>query len=341
MMDKFQILGESYDVVKSWVEKNGLPKYLASQLFDWIYVKKVRDFDEMTNISSKNRLFLQENASVYNSLPVARSVSTDGTVKYLFKTYSNGYVEAVYIPDGKRATLCLSTQAGCKMNCAFCMTGRTGFHSDLASYDILNQIFSIDESEKLTNIVFMGMGEPMDNLDNVLKSLSVITGEKGMAWSPKRVTVSSVGVTGGIKRFLESSKCHLAISLHSADMEQREQWMPAQKAWDVKTLIKELRDYDFSGQRRLSFEYIVFTGLNDSVMHANKVIRLLKGLECRVNLIRFHSIPGDEFPKTTEKSIMDFEKMLLEGGLRVTIRKSRGEDIQAACGLLSSDMNKA
>jgi len=336
MMEKVQLLGMKPEELRQWVTGQGLPSYTAGQLQDWIYQKKVRRFEAMTNLSKTTRNLLSERADIYEVLPVHTRKSVDGTIKYLFPTIQGLFIEAVYIPESDRATLCVSSQVGCKMNCTFCMTGRMGFKSDLAVHEILNQILSIPETDTLTNIVFMGMGEPMDNLDEVLKACDRLTATDGFAWSPRRITVSTIGVLPGLKRFLAESHCHLAVSLHTALPDQRLEWMPSQKAWPEKEIIQLLRTYDFSGQRRLSFEYIVFKGLNESKIHADELVRLLKGLECRVNLIRFHTIPNTPFASPDEKILQDFADYLTRKGLRTTIRKSRGEDIQAACGLLST-----
>lgn len=339
-MEKFQLLGKKPDDIKRWVIDQGLPSYTAGQLLDWIYIKRVHGFDEMTNLSKTTRTILNERAELYYSKPVHISESSDGTRKYLFQTSTGVFIEAVYIPETDRTTLCISSQVGCKMGCEFCMTGRMGFNSNLKSYEILNQILSIPESNKLTNIVFMGMGEPMDNIDEVLEALERLTASDGFAWSPKRVTVSTIGHIPGMQRFLKESKCNLAVSLHTAIPSQRLSWMPSQKAWPEDNIIRLLKTYDFSGQRRLSFEYIVFKGLNDSYLHADKLYSLLKGLECRVNLIRFHSIPATQFKSPEERIMQDFADYLNKKGLKTTIRKSRGVDIQAACGLLSTSIAK-
>jgi 23S rRNA (adenine2503-C2)-methyltransferase len=333
----YQLLGKNLAEIRQWVFEQGMPSFTANQLLDWVYSKRVHCFDEMTNLSKATRTLLNEKAELYYSAPVHVSESTDGTKKYLFKTIGGAFIESVYIPEIDRDTLCISSQVGCKMGCEFCMTGRMGFNSNLKSFEILNQILSVPESEKLTNIVFMGMGEPMDNIDEVMRALERITAADGFAWSPKRVTVSTIGHIPGILRFLKESKCHLAVSLHTAIPSQRLLWMPSQKAWPVENLINTLRSYDFGGQRRLSFEYIVFDGLNDSRMHADKLCDLLKGLECRVNLIRFHSIPNSPFKSPDEKKLHDFADYLNKRGLKTTVRKSRGEDIKAACGLLSTN----
>lgn len=336
----YQLLGKNRIQLREWVVSLGLPAFTADQLTDWIYKKKVHSLDDMTNLSKKTKAVIKENAELYYSAPVHVSESVDGTKKYLFKTSTGSFVESVYIPDDERATLCISSQVGCKMGCTFCMTGRMGFVSNLTSYEILNQILAVPESELLTNIVYMGMGEPMDNIDQVLISLDRLTADDGFAWSPKRITVSTIGHIPSLKRFLVESKCHLAVSLHTAIADQRVEWMPAQKAWPAEEIIKLLKTVDFSGQRRLSFEYIVFKGLNDTKVHADKLLQLLRGLECRVNLIRFHAIPNTAFVTTDEKRLIELSDYLNRKGLKTTIRKSRGEDIKAACGLLSTTVSK-
>ena len=262
--------------------------------------------------------------------------SKDGTVKYLFPVSSGKFVETVYIPDRDRATLCVSCQVGCKMNCLFCQTGKQGFEGQLTAADILNQIYSLPERDSLTNIVFMGQGEPMDNLDNVLKATEILTAEWGYAWSPRRITVSSVGIKEKLRRFLDESECHVAISLHSPLHEQRQSLMPAEKAMPIADVVALLKQYDFSHQRRLSFEYIVFDGINDSTTHAKEIIRLLDGLYCRVNLIRFHCIPDVPLRTTDDRKMEAMRDYLTHHGIFTTIRASRGQDIFAACGLLYS-----
>jgi len=268
--------------------------------------------------------------------PIDAQHSKDGTIKYLFPTHDGKFVETVYIPENDRATLCVSCQVGCKMNCLFCQTGKQGFEGSLTTTDILNQVYSLPEVDKLTNIVFMGQGEPMDNLDNILRTTEILTADYGWAWSPKRITVSSVGVKNKLKRFLEESDCHVAISLHSPIAEQRAALMPAQKGMSISEIVSLLRNYDFSHQRRLSFEYIVFGGINDSTTHAREIVKLLNGLDCRVNLIRFHQIPGVPLHGADEKRMEELRDYLTAHGVFTTIRASRGQDIFAACGLLST-----
>ena len=313
----------------------GLQKFAGKQLAEWLYVRRVSSFDEMTNISLKGREALQAHYSIGRHAPVREAVSTDGTRKYLFEIQAPTananarFVETVYIPEEDRATLCVSSQVGCKMGCRFCMTGTLGFHGHLSAADILNQIFYFDD---LTNLVFMGEGEPMDNLDNVLRSLEIMTAPYGCAWSPKRITVSTVGIPA-MKRFLDESECHMAVSMHNPFAVERAQIMPAEKMMPITEVVKLLKQHDWSHQRRVSFEYICWPG-NTTMRHAKEMLRLLKGLNCRVNLIRFHEGVDRDFPASDEQQMVFFRDYLTEHGLTTTIRRSRGEDILAACGML-------
>ena len=291
----------------------------------------------MTNLSTKNRALLSESFEIGASAPVDSMHSVDGTIKYLYQTVDHQYIESVYIPDGDRATLCVSSQIGCKMGCKFCMTGRQGFHGHLSVSDILNQIYSLPEAERLTNVVYMGQGEPFDNLENVLRSTEILTADFGWGWSPKRITVSTVGIRKeGLERFLKESQCHLAISMHNPIPEQRAQLMPAERLISIREVVEVLRSYDWSHQRRLSFEYIVFGDWNDSLDYGKEIVNLLRGLECRVNLIRFHQIPDSDLRNTEPQQMIRLRDYLTQHGVFTTIRASRGEDIYAACGLLST-----
>ena len=296
----------------------------------------------MTNLSKQGRERLKEEYEVGSMAPVDCQRSQDGTIKYMFPVRCSGmadkprYVETVFIPDDDRATLCVSCQVGCKMNCLFCQTGKQGFEGSLTAADILNQIYALPERDRLTNIVFMGQGEPMDNLDAVLKATEVLTADWGWAWSPKRITVSSVGIRGKLKRFLDESQCHVAISLHSPLHEQRAELMPAERGMSISEVVELLRGYDFAHQRRLSFEYIVFGGVNDSLRHAKAIVELLRGLDCRINLIRFHQIPNVPLHGADEDTMLRLRDFLTAHGIFTTIRASRGQDIYAACGLLST-----
>ena len=335
-MPKYPLLGMTLTELQSVTKDLGMPAFAAKQIASWLYDKKVTSIDEMTNLSLKHRELLKGEYDLGISAPVDEMRSVDGTVKYLYQVSDNHFVEAVYIPDEDRATLCVSSQVGCKMNCKFCMTGKQGFTASLTANQILNQIAALPERDKLTNVVMMGMGEPLDNLDEVLKALHILTASYGYGWSPKRITLSSVGLRKGLQRFIEESECHLAISLHSPFPSQRSELMPAERAFSIKEMVDLLKNYDFSKQRRLSFEYIVFKGVNDSLIYAKELLKLLRGLDCRVNLIRFHAIPGVDLEGAGMETMTSFRDYLTSHGLFTTIRASRGEDIFAACGMLST-----
>lgn len=332
------LLGKTLAELQEAALSVGLQKFAGKQLAEWLYVRRVTSFDEMTNISLKGREALKANYTIGRRAPVKEAVSVDGTRKYLFQI-GEQFIESVYIPEEDRATLCVSTQAGCKMGCKFCMTGTLGFHGNLSAAEILNQIFYFDD---LSNLVFMGEGEPMDNLDNVLRALEIMTAPYGPAWSPKRITVSTVGIPA-MKRFLDESECHVAVSMHNPFAVERAQIMPAEKLFSITEVVNLLKQYDFSHQRRISFEYICWAGQNDTMRHAKELLRLLKGLPCRINLIRFHAGVEDiknerRFPASDEKQMEFLRDYLTEHGLTTTIRRSRGEDILAACGMLVNSL---
>ncbi len=352
---KIKLLGKNLEELKRLVAAEGLPGFTAKQIARWLYVKKVRTIDEMTDLSKNARALLSEKYEVGLTVYGGLQVSTDGTKKYLFPVKCShrrglnlscsgtipeeeleaGAVEAVMIPDDDRATLCVSSQSGCRMGCKFCMTGRQGFHGHLSAADIISQFIAVDESDRLTNAVFMGMGEPLDNYDNVMRAIEILTADWGFAWSPKRITVSTIGVLPNLKRFLDESRCHLAVSLHDPFGPERLSIMPVQGAWPLQEVINLIKQYDFTGQRRVSFEYTMFAGLNDTKQHADALIRMLRGLECRMNLIRFHKIP--DFPYETSSGVIieNFKQRLNNSGVTTTVRASRGEDILAACGMLA------
>ncbi len=334
-MQKQALIGKTWQELKAIVSELSLPAFTAKQIAEWLYKKHVSDIDEMTNISLKNRETIAEKYCVGKNAPVEVMESVDGTKKYLFQA-EKGFVETVYIPEEDRHTLCVSSQIGCKMNCLFCMTGKQGFAGNLTAADILNQIMAVPEAGKLTNIVMMGMGEPFDNTLEVLRVLEILTADYGYAWSPKRVTVSTIGLIPGMKVFLDKSNCHLAVSLHNPFPNERLELMPVEKAYPITDVVDLLKKYDFSHQRRISFEYIMFKGYNDTMRHARELVRLLSGLECRVNLIRFHEIPDVDLQSSDTDKIIQFRDYLSDNKITTTIRKSRGEDIFAACGMLST-----
>ena len=317
-----------------------MPRFAAKQIARWLYDKHATTIEAMSDLSARHRALLAETYEVGLTAPEKVSISADGTKKYLYRTSQNHFIESAYIPDGDRATLCISSQAGCRMGCRFCATGRQGLQHSLSTNEILNQIGSLPERERLTNVVFMGMGEPLDNLDSLLPTLEILTSAWGFGWSPTRITVSTAGVASRLERFLDATQVHLAVSLHNPFPHERAEIMPVEKAWPIREVVEILRRYDFTHQRRVSFEYIVMSGLNDSPRHIREICRLLDGIKCRINLIRFHKIPGSPYFSPDDRAMIAFRDALTAKGIHTTIRTSRGEDIQAACGLLSTAQNE-
>jgi len=330
------LLGKDLDDLTQVALTLGFPRYTGKQLAEWLYKKQAKQIEEMTNLSKAARERLSAQYEVGGFAPIKVQQSVDGTKKYLFPTPAGFLIESVVIPDDERTTLCVSSQAGCRMGCRFCMTARQGLQAHLTAGEIIGQLQNIEEHSRLTNAVYMGMGEPMDNLHEVFKSLRILTAAWGWGWSPRRITVSTIGLLPQLKRFLDESACHLAISLHHPIDSERQVLVPMQKAHPLADILSLIRQYDFSGQRRVSFEYIMFKGVNDTPACAAVLSRLLKGLECRVNLIRFHIIPDSPLLPSSPESITLFQKRLAEAGIVTTVRASRGEDILAACGLLST-----
>lgn len=340
-MMKERLFGKTLAELSAVTSAAGLPIYAAKQIAGWLYKKGVQSVEQMTDLSLKARTTLSESYDVGISSPSSEAAGSDGTKKYLFGVLENRFIETAFIPDRDRATVCLSVQSGCRMGCHFCMTGKQGFQGNLSAGDILNQFRSIPEHPRLTNIVYMGMGEPLDNLGEVLKSLDIITSEWGYGWSPTRITVSTVGIVAKMQQFLDSTKCNLAVSLHSPYDEERQVLMPVQNAHPVKEVLDIIRSFDFGRQRRVSFEYIVFKGMNDTPRHVKELAKILNGIRCRINLIRFHAIPGSEYVSPGTAEMEAFRDSLNTKGITATIRASRGQDINAACGLLSTlEQNK-
>lgn len=340
MTKKPQLYGSTLEGLRTLCEQLDLPRFAHKQIAKWLYTRRVTEIEAMTDLSKMARERLMEHCELGLSQPLKVSTSTDGTKKYLFATSEGEYIESALIPDGERVTLCVSSQAGCRMGCKFCATGRMGLRHSLSSTEIINQIISIPECDKLTNLVFMGMGEPLDNIDNVMATLSILTSEWGMAWSPTRITVSTSGVAKTLPRLLDESKVHLAVSLHNPFPEERREIMPIENAYPIWEVCDILRRYDFTHQRRVSFEYIVLEGMNCSPRHIKELSRLLDGIKCRINLIRFHKIPDSPFFSPPLEKIIEFRDTLTKRGIQTTLRASRGEDIEAACGLLSTAEKK-
>ena len=345
---RIPLLGLTLDGLKNVASEVGMPAFAARQMAQWLYHRHVTDIDAMTDLSKQHRAVLAQRYEVGRRAPLLTQRSTDGTEKYLFPVATQQpaegigrRVETVYIPDGERATVCVSSQVGCRMNCLFCQTGKQGFDGNLTAGDIINQIASLPGRDRLTNIVFMGQGEPADNIESVLTATDILTASWGYAWSPRRITLSTVGVKGKTERLLRDTQCHIAVSLHSALPEERHRLVPAEGAMPIAETVAMLRQYDWSHQRRLSFEYTVFGGVNDTRAHGRALLRLLEGLDCRINLIRYHRIPNVELPDTDEQRMLQLRDYLTTHGLFATIRASRGQDIDAACGMLNTKQSDA
>ena len=341
-MPRYEYLyGQTLSQLEALCNRLEMPRFAAKQIARWLYDKHATTIEAMSDLSVRHRALLAETYEVGFTSPEKVSISADGTKKYLYRTSQNHFIESAYIPDGDRATLCISSQAGCRMGCRFCATGRQGLQHSLSTNEILNQIGSLPERERLTNVVFMGMGEPLDNLDSLLPTLEILTSAWGFGWSPTRITVSTAGVASRLERFLDATQVHLAVSLHNPFPHERAEIMPVEKAWPIREVVESLLRYDFTHQRRVSFEYIVMSGLNDSPRHIRELCRLLDGIKCRINLIRFHKIPGSPYFSPDDRAMIAFRDALTAKGIHTTIRTSRGEDIQAACGLLSTAQNEA
>ncbi|MFI3328140.1 MAG: 23S rRNA (adenine(2503)-C(2))-methyltransferase RlmN [Rikenellaceae bacterium] len=336
-LEQKALFGLTLNELEAVCAEQKLPKFVAKQIADWLYGKRVTEIEQMSNLSKVARATLAQSYTVGRTPHSKVSEAKDGTKKYLFMTAQGAAIESVFIPDGERGTLCVSSQAGCRMGCTFCATARQGLQHSLSSGEIVNQIASLPEFDRLTNIVFMGMGEPLDNVDNLLAALEIITAKWGWAWSPHRITVSTAGVTSQIRRLLEESGVDIAVSLHNPYADERAEIMPIEKAFPIKEFIAVLREYDFSGQRRVSFEYILMSGKNGSPHHVRELGRLLNGLKCRINIIKFHKIPDSPYFSPEEEKILRFRDALTAKGIHTTVRRSRGEDIEAACGLLSTN----
>jgi len=331
-----KLFGKTLEELTEISKSLGLPAFTGKQLSEWIYQKEISGFEEMTNLSKKARSLLASSYELGLQDPIDVQESVDGTKKYLFPATVGKFIETAYIPDRDRATVCVSSQVGCKMGCLFCMTGKQGFQGNLTAGEILNQFRNIPEWKNLTNIVYMGMGEPLDNLPEVLKSLEILTSSWGFALSPRRITVSTIGITPAMLEFLDKSEAHLAVSLHSPFDDERRKLMPVQQVYPLKEVLKEIRSWDFGRQRRVSFEYILFKGFNDTPAHVNELSKILYGIRCRINLIRFHPIPDTPLESPDENTINQFRDRLNAKGIITTVRASRGQDIWAACGLLST-----
>ncbi len=334
-MDRPPLFGKTLDELRELAESWGLKPFVGNQIAQGLYKRRVASFEGLTDVAKtvRERLDAEFSLGLQNHSKVDASI--DGTRKYLFPA-AGRFVEAAYIPDDDRKTLCLSTQVGCKMGCLFCMTGKQGFQAQLTPGEIVNQIRSLPEGPELTNVVYMGMGEPLDNLENTLKSLDILTADWGLGFSPNKVTVSSVGLLPALETFFTRSKARFALSLHNPFEDERRKILPVQNVHALSDVLAFMRAAQKTDGRRLSIEYIAFDGVNDTPRHVKELVRILHGLKIRVNLIRFHPIPDTPLLGSTEQNLERMRDALAEKGIPATVRRSRGQDIYAACGLLST-----
>ncbi|MDR0972020.1 MAG: 23S rRNA (adenine(2503)-C(2))-methyltransferase RlmN [Bacteroidales bacterium] len=333
---KEPLLGKTLKELEDICLENKMPKFNAKQIASWLYKSDVNEICQMTNLSLKTREVLSERYSIGKIPHIKEMESKDATVKYLYKYDETTFVETVIIPDKARQTLCISSQGGCKMNCLFCATGKQGFQRNLTSGEIINFVASLPEKEDLSNIVFMGMGEPLDNFNEVVKAIEILTSQWGYAISPRRITLSTCGILPKLIDFIEKTECHIAISMHNPFHEERLRIMPIEKTYPIEEICNMLRNYNWYAQRRLTFEYILFERENDTYFHAKEISRLLRGLNARVNLIPYNPTPNSPFKGASQERMLQFQEELEKFHLITTIRKSKGEDILAACGLLST-----
>lgn len=333
---KTNLFGMSLESLRSFIQRVDMPRFRADQIADWLYRHHADSLDQMTNISRADRARIGEVAEIRLRPPVECRVSADGTRKYAFATDGGDVVESALIPEGDRMTLCISSQVGCRVGCVFCATGAMRLRGNLSSGEILNQYRTIPERERITNIVYMGMGEPLDNLNAVAESVLCLTRPYGYGLSNRRVTLSTVGKPAPLTRFLERCDIRLAVSLHTPFQEQRRELMPGTRGYDLSELITMLRERARGDTRRVSFEYVMLRDINDSLSHADETVRLLSGMQTRVNLIPFHPWSGNDMRPSSPAQIERFRVRLERNGLTATVRATRGLDIEAACGLLAT-----
>jgi len=339
MPHPFCVMDATSDELRAFLAGLGESGYRARQLLGWLYARGARRFAEMTDLPRALRERLEAEAAI-DWFPVARhQVAADGTEKFLFVLEDGVQVEGVLIPDGGRLTACISTQAGCPLDCAFCLTGILGFQRNLRAWEIVGQVLAaratLGSGERITHIVYMGMGEPLANYAATVKSLRILTDPRAFGFSPRRITVSTVGLVGGIERLAkEDLKVNLAISLHATSNEIRDRIMPVNKGFAIEELLEACRRFPVAFRQRITFEYVLLEGVNDAPEDARRLVRLLKGIRAKINLIPFNDWEGSGFQRPALHRIVGFQDLLLEHGIRATVRWSKGEDIGAACGQL-------
>ncbi len=336
-----RITGLPFHLLSRWVTgRMGMKPYRAAQIFSWVHQKRVTGFDEMTSISSEARKRLDENAVITLLRERETLAADDGTVKHSYSLDDDETVEAVLIPDGRRLTACLSTQVGCRCGCVFCRTGMGGFRRNLAADEIVAQLYALQRSSerRISNVVFMGMGEPMDNFSNLKNALSIISDDRGICIGARKITVSTVGLPGGIARLAElEAQYGLAVSLHSAVTSTRQFLVPVSRALPLPDLKKDISLYNDRTGRRVTLEYCLISGINDSPEEAAALADFSRGIECKINLLVYNPVPGRAFETPDAEAVEKFMKYLYPRCQAVTLRRSRGSDIAAACGQLGNN----
>ena len=341
-MKKTDLKNLSLAEMEDLTEDLGLQRYRGRQIFHWVYGKGIDSVDMMTNLSREHRALLSQKVYISRLIEIKRQISSDGTEKFLFALEDDHRIESVLIPEEERLTLCISTQVGCGMGCTFCLTGKGGLIRNLKSSEIINQFLTIQKNlsgdKWITNIVFMGMGEPLANYKNTIKAIEILTHPHGIAFSARKITLSTSGLIPQIKRLGESGlNINLAISLNASADEQRCMIMPINNRYPLPKLLDACKKYPLKKRRMLSFEYVLIRGLNDSPEDAIRVTKLLRGIRCKINLLPFNEFPGSQYKRPLEESVLKFQEVLLNHHFSVFIRKSRGADILAACGQLREE----
>ncbi len=332
--DRYIVAGSDPAGLEAFLESLGADRRYARRILYWVYVRRIASFHEIDDIPRKILDLLSLRALPGLTPPVASERSADGSVKYLFRSSGGALHETVFLPDGKRQTVCISVQSGCRMGCRFCATGHYGWRGNLTAAEIVNQVISIPY--EVTHIVMMGMGEPGDNIDEVTRACRIITAEWGLAAGRRRVTVSTVGVPSATERLLGETECNITLSLHSPFPDERAGVIPAERRWPFAETLRLLSGYDNRRKRRFTVAYVMMKGVNDTPRHLEELIRLLAGTAIRVNLLPYHPVTGSEVTGTPLPEMMSFRHELVMAGISASVRRSRGEDIAAACGMLAA-----
>ncbi len=325
------------DSLKEEFVNMGEKSFRAEQVFKWLYVDKVKEFDEMTNLSLELREKLKQNYTICNFKILKKQESSDGTKKYLFDILDGNAIETVLMSYHHGYSLCVSSQVGCKMGCKFCASTGIQFARNLTSGEIVEQILAVEQDNniRISNIVFMGIGEPLDNYDNVVNAIRIINNQKGINIGARHISISTSGLVPKIYQLAEENiQCTLSISLHATTNEQRSSMMPVNNRYPIEELLKACKDYINKTNRRISFEYALAKNNNDNLEDAKRLVHLLKGMICHVNLIPINKIENGEFTKSTNENIIKFRDYLNDHGIVATIRRELGSDIDAACGQL-------